>query len=496
MNDQKPLRIAIAGFQHETNTFMPTRAGFHEFEISDSWPGMVFGNDVIASTRGINLPIAGAAEWAARHAHIEIIPILWCAAEPSGKVTDDAFDRITTHIAEALAAIPDLDGLYLDLHGAMVTESFDDGETEIIRRIRAVLPDTPIAVSLDLHANISAAFVDAVELITVFRTYPHLDMAETGARAISRLVDWIGGQHLVPSFQQVPFLIPLHAQFTGNGPCADLYDQLGDANDPNGYTEIALGFTAADIADCGPSVLSYAPKKNAADAQAKNTLQAICNLRDEFDRTLLTPASAVERAMHIEGEGPVVLADVQDNAGAGASSDTTGILHALANAHVPSALLGMICDADVAATAHARGDGNTLSATLGGKSGIPGDAPFHAEFNVMALRDGAIPYTGEMYGGSIAEIGPSCLLTYQTDNGAIWITVSSMRTQCLDRGLFTHFGVDPLDFQIVVVKSTVHYRADFEPGSRAILNVGAPGGFICDLEKLDYQNLRSEVAKK
>ncbi|MEM6422636.1 MAG: M81 family metallopeptidase, partial [Pseudomonadota bacterium] len=121
-------RIAIAGFQHETNTFAPQSTTLEDFEIADSWPGMLHGADVITGTAGINLPVAGFAEAAAADPSVALIPLLWCAAEPSGPVTAAAFDHIAGLILDRARAAMPLDGLYLDLHGAMVTEACDDGE--------------------------------------------------------------------------------------------------------------------------------------------------------------------------------------------------------------------------------------------------------------------------------------------------------------------------------------------------------------------------------
>ena len=186
---------------------------------------------------------------------------------------------------------------------------------------------------------------------------------------------------------------------------------------------------------------------------------------------------------------------MQDNAGAGASSDTTGLLKALCAGGADQALLGVLCDPETAALAHAAGEGQVIEAELGGKSGLRGDSPFSARFRVEGLSDGRIAYTGEMYGGGLAEIGPSCLLSLADADGQISVVVSSERTQCLDRAFFTHFGVEPLDMRIVCVKSTLHFRADFETGSSAVWNVAAPGWFPCALETVDFQNLRPGVRK-
>lgn len=487
-------RIAIAGFQHETNTFVPFRTGFGEFRMADSWPRMLRGTEVISGTRGMNLPVAGAIEHAQGVGGLEVVPILWCAAEPGGLVTDDAFDRIVELILEGLANAGPIDGIYLDLHGAMVTETHFDGEGALLARIRSRFgTDLPVAVSLDLHANLSAEIVDHADAITVYRTYPHLDMAETGGRAMQELLRRIDGAARRAAFRQAPFLVPLHAQFTGDGPCARLYRLLGRL--PSGadeHVELAMGFTAADIPDCGPSVVAYAGTTQRAAELADLVMSDLRRSEQEFDAPLLDPRDAVRSAMALAGT--VVIADVQDNPGAGAASDTTGLLIALVEEQANNALLGVMCDPETAAKAHGVGAGATFRAGLGGKSGPEGQTPFEANFRVLGTSDGKLAYSGEMYGGGVAEVGPSCLLSVEDIPGDIRIVVSSVRTQCLDRAFFTHFSVDPADAKIVCVKSTVHFRADFEPISSAILNVAAPGLFPCRLADVNYVNNRKAVA--
>lgn len=480
------MRIAIAGFQHETNTFAPALAGFEDFRVADSWPGMLQGADVVSGTRGLNLPIAGMATEADRLGGIEVTPVLWCAAEPSGPVSDAAFERIGSMMIDGLRDAGPLDAVCLDLHGAMVTESLDDGEGELLFRLRQALgPEMPIGLSLDLHANISARMVDLATLITIYRTYPHLDMAETGARCLRETVRTLHGTRRFKSFRQAPFLVPLQAQFTGAEPCRALYQDLDDvAESDDEFVELAMGFTAADIPDVGPCVVATAGTQTRADALAEAMLTRLIAAETRFDTELLEPSEAVRAAIAPHLQGPAILADVQDNSGAGATADTTGLLQALVDCGARRALLGVLCDPETAALAHAVGEGNSFQGSLGGKSGLPGQTPFRGRFNVLFLSDGQIAYAGEMYGGGIVSIGPSCLLSVEGIAGDIRIVVSSRRTQCLDRAFFTEFGEDPSQWDIVCVKSTAHFRADFQTDGGLILNVAAPGAFPCRLSEI------------
>lgn len=488
-------KIAIAGFQHETNTFGATKAHFGDFEMADAWPPLLKGDAVLSGTAGINLPIAGFVEEAEAGGDCELIPLLWCSAEPSSFVTDTAFERIAQLILDGISSAAPLDGIYLDLHGAMVTESHQDGEGELLRRIRnRVGPDLPLVVSLDLHANVTASMVQHASALTIFRTYPHLDMAACGARAAQVLRQLLAGTTLFKSFRQLPFLIPLHAQDTGAEPCRSLYQGLGavaDARLP--YAEIAMGFPPADIVDAGPSVVGYAETQAAADTLCQETFQALLDAEGAIGVTMLSPAQAAQRAIASNAKRPIVIADVQDNPGAGATSDTTGLLRALVAQKAKGAVLGLLHDPKAAERAHAVGVGAYFDAALGGQSGLHDDAPYHGRFIVEALSNGQFAFTGEMYRGSIADIGRAAVLRVDLPGADIRVVISEKRCQCLDQAIFRHFGIALEQQRIIVVKSTVHFRADFESLADEILVAEAPGLNFCRPDKIPYQNLRSGV---
>lgn len=485
-------RIAIAGFQHETNTFAPGRAGMAEFEMADSWPALLTGPEVIEGTRGMNLPIAGFAAAAGEVPGITLVPILWCAAEPSGPVTDDTFDTIAGRIADGVRQAGAVDAIYLDLHGAMVTESHEDGEGALLHRLRELAgPELPVVVSLDLHANLTADMVRLASAICIYRTYPHLDMAETGARAFAALQAQLRGQRPAKAFRQVPYLVPLHAQHTGSDPVRGLYAGLDRfADGPSTYAELALGFTAADIADTGPAIVAYAPSEGEANRMADTVLADMLAVESRFDCALLSPATAVARAMAVPTGRPVVIADVQDNPGAGGTADTTGLLRALVDLGATGAILGLMHDPELAKAAHHAGAGAFITGAMGGRSGIPGDRRFIGQFRVETLSDGQCHYTGEMYGGGVATLGPSAVLRVIDGKSDIRVVVTSIRNQCLDRAQFSHLGLRPETARIVCVKSTAHFRADFEPLAREVLLVNAPGAFPCVLSDVVYKKLR------
>ena len=252
-------RVAVGGFLHETNTFATSRATYASFEEGGGWPGLLLGDAVVSGTQGVNVSIAGllasrqAQDW-------DLLPTLWCAASPSGPVTEDAFERIAGELLARLRSLLPLDAVYLDLHGAMVTETTDDGEGELLGRVRSVVgPGVPVVASLDLHANVTPAMVARADLLVGFRTYPHVDMAETGQRTAVGLARLLAGERLVPSLRQLPFLIPIIAQCTDIEPNRGIYATVRAIEaETDALPSWFPGFPAADFPHCRPTVVCYA----------------------------------------------------------------------------------------------------------------------------------------------------------------------------------------------------------------------------------------------
>jgi len=221
----KRPKIAIAGFQHETNTFAPMPTPFEEFERGGAWPGITTGQGVIDAFAPLNVPVGG---FICAAGDMDLVPILWAGAEPAGYVEQAGFDRIAGMIVDAVAGARDLDGVYLDLHGAMVTDAHEDGEGELVRRIREVVgPYLPIAVSLDLHGNLTPEFAAMASSVAIYRTYPHIDMAETGARAAALLrAELDRGSPFARAYRQVGFIPPINEQSTMREPGGRLYGML------------------------------------------------------------------------------------------------------------------------------------------------------------------------------------------------------------------------------------------------------------------------------
>ncbi len=489
-----PGMIAVAGFQHETNTFAPMNAPYEEFVKADAWPGLTIGEDLFDAMAGKNLPLAGFLE-VAQQSGCGIEPLLWCSAEPSSYVTPDAFDRIAAMICDGLSKAGPLDAVYLDLHGAMVTETCEDGEGELLARVREVVgADTPVVASLDLHANLTHRMVDLADGLTVYRTYPHVDMAATGRRAFELLERCLSGSGRFKAYLKIPFLLPLTAQCTNFEPCRSIYKKLeGLENEAVWTADFAAGFPPADIRECGPAVYACGSDRDAAELAVQSLYRRVVSAEPEFEFALKTPDEAVRMAMDSAYDGPVVLADVQDNPGAGGSSDTVGLLQALVRNRARGAVLAILDDEAAAHTALRRGRGGVVDIELGGKSGQAGQTPFKGSFVVEHATEDKFVCSGAMYRGMVADIGPLALLRVNDSGCDVHVIVGSERMQCLDLAVFDHMGIDAARQKILAIKSTVHFRAEFDRISADTLLVEAPGANPCRLLDLPYENLRSGI---
>jgi microcystin degradation protein MlrC len=487
------MRIAIGGVQHETNTFASTRATWADFVAADAWPGLARGQALFEAVKGINLPIAGFIEAAQRAGH-ELRPLSWCSAQPSGPVTSDAFERIAALLIEDLLAQGQLDAVYLDLHGAMVAEHLDDADGELLLRLRrAAGGATPVIASLDLHANVSDVMLTNASLLVGYRTYPHVDMAATGARAANTLPHLIGRPPLVRTRRSLDFLIPLTWQSTLMAPMKELMERAASLKGGGVLAlELTAGFPLADVADAGPCVFGYGTDESVEKA-VETLAAAVAAAEPQFAGRFWSVQDAVDHAVELSqvGMGPVILVDTQDNPGAGGNADTMHLIKALVERDVPSAVAGLICDAAVARAAHAAGIGASLRASLGARSAWQGESPLEAEFRVEALGDGRFTGTGPFYRGARMELGPMALLAL----GGVRIAVASRKQQAADQSMFRHLGVDPAAARILVLKSSVHFRADFASLASDILVVTAPGPSPADPKELPFRKLRPGVRR-
>lgn len=482
-------RVALAGFLHETNTFAPTKARMEDFVQGGGYMPLARGHALVEQGKGINLGIGGAVSFA-ESAGWDMVPILWTGAIPSAHVCKDAYETITSEIISGIVAAGPLDGIFLDLHGAMVAEHEDDGEGHLLMRLReAVGPEVPIVAALDLHGNITRDMVDAADVLVGFRTYPHVDMAETGSRAAAQLDALMArGKPFAKAFRRLPFLVPIAWQSTRAEPAQGIYDLVSQTEAGQvASASFFFGFPAADFPGCGPTVVCYAQTKAVADTAADTIKQAVLAAEPALAGQTYDPNEGVIEAMRIARTAtrPVIIADTQDNPGAGGDSNTTGMLRALVRQGAQRAALGNMVDPNAAAKAHEAGVGAQIDIALGGFSNIPGDAPFEARFTVETLSDGKLIASGPFYGGAPLDLGPSACLRI----GDVRIVVISNKAQMADQEMYRFVGIEPTTQAILVNKSSVHFRADFDAIAQTILTCTAPGPMPVSPASLPFTNL-------
>ena len=489
-------RIGIAGFLHETNTFASSRASFDTFVEADAWPGLLVGEEIFGAVSGVNLAIDGFIR-ETRAAH-QLVPLLWASANPSGPVTQDAFEAIAFMLDRMIRDAGPLDALFLDLHGAMVSEHLEDGEGELLKRLRQRLGGAiPIVAALDFHANITPAMIEHASALLSYRTYPHVDMAQTGQRAARLLERLLAGAVLHKGYRQLPFLIPMPWQSTLTEPMRGLVALGTSLVSEQVYTvEFVPGFPLADIYHSGPSVLAYGSDRAALELALDSLTQAVSARQADFGGHLYAPAEAVAEALAFglrSSAGSMILADTQDNPGGGGGGDTTDLLHELLRKKASRVCAGVLCDAAFTEAATRAGVGAVIQTSLGAQCGV-GAPPLRESFEVLSLGSGRFTGTGPFYLGCQMDLGAMARVRCGGPQG-IEIVVSSRKQQAADQAMFRHVGADPADYRILVLKSSVHFRADFAALADEILVVAAPGVNVADLRQLHYEKLRPGMVR-
>ena len=485
-------RIAIAGFMHETNCFVPEATDFENFANPPDRPGILRGERILEEFAERGASTAGFLNGS--DGNHEIAPLLWTSTTPGGYVTKGAYERIAGEIIALLSEALPVDAVYLDLHGAMVSEEFEDGEGELLRRVRAVIgEEAPIAISLDYHANVTEHMVRHADAILPYWTYPHVDQFDTGKRAaeaMKRLL--IDGRPQGRALRHLPFLLPLNFQCTLVEPSKSIVEAAAArlSEDMLSLAYLA-GFPPGDLRECGPTVSAHAYRQEEADTAVDEIAQMVALKEAEFAEPLLSPDEAVKEAMRLAAGAskPIVVADTQDNPGCGGTADTVGMLEALVMNDAQNAIFGVVRDPAAAAAAHDAGVGAELDLDLGGMADLDGVVPYHGRFKVEVVNDGKYQTTGPVAQGKRYDVGPSALLSI----GGIKVAVGTHRVQAHDRSVFENFGVVLQDLDIIVLKSTAHYRAHFDPIADTTFAAIAPGGHGANPADFPYGKLRPGV---
>ena len=482
------MRFFVAMVSHETNTFSPIRTDRAQFEARE----LRYGGEILEAYRGTETCLGGMIDGATARG-VTLVPSLAAAASPAGRVAKEFYGEARDRLVADLRGAGPLDGILLDLHGAMVVEGLDDGEGDLLGAVRAVVGATiPIAVTLDFHANVTRTMVETATLLHGYKTYPHVDMAARGREAVARLVE-IAGARVRPTvaYRQPAMLPPIAGQLTTRGPMRRLYD-LADAMEARpGVLSISIfaGFPLADIPDAGLSIYVATDGDQAlADALADDLAATAWAMRREFLHRALPLPDAVARALALDGR-PVVLADIADNTGGGGAGDTTEVLRELLRVGARGVTVACLWDPAAVRACVEAGVGATLTVAVGGKVDPGHGAPLSVSGRVRTLSDGRFLHRGPMFRGLEGRLGPTAVL----DVNDVKIILISRRWQTLDPEMIRFVGIDPMAEKILVVKSSIHYRAAFEPIARAILEVDAPGLSSSNLERFTFTRVRRPI---
>lgn len=479
------FKILSAEIAHETNTFNIVPTTLQAFR--DRY--FLKGAQAISARGDQNTELAGLLDtgrdygWDIRH-------VISAAAGPGGVVSSDAFASLTDDLFAA--ADRDWDGIFLMLHGAMVTDFCQDGDGETLRRLREkVGPDVPIAVTLDPHANVSAGMCEHAQILVSYTTYPHLDFRSTARRAAELLQRTMTGE-IAPVTLRAhrPMLEEANGGRTDMGPMIERHAQARAFEMRKGVYAISINgaFPCADIAEVGPTVLITCDGNTAAhQAIAEELADDIWTRRRDSLNTYLTCADAADIAASWNGSaGPLVIADYSDNPGSGAYGDGTNLLWALLDAGIDDCCFGPLVDAKAAASLQSVPIGKTVTLDIGGATAPDfGGGPLRLTGIVKWAGDGRVVGSGPMLGGLERSFGPTAVLQI----AGIDILIVSIAHQMLDLMQFETFGIDPAKKSVVALKSMQHFRAAFTPIAGRI--IVCDSGALCTLNyaTLDYQHV-------
>ena len=481
------MRIAIGGISHETSSFAKVRTTLADFE---SGFGLFRGQDVIRRFTGANICAGGFIDGAKAHG-FEVMPLLWGFAYPSGLIVREDYESLKREFIDRLRQAESeggpVDGVLLDLHGAMVVEGIDDGDGDFIEAVRGVVGShRPIIVTLDLHGNHTQRRVDAATAIIGFDTYPHIDMAERGREAADLIVRTIRGDvRPVMSLRQIPLFWNTPTQVTAHPPMNEVMQRVHDLESRTGILSITLatGFPWSDVPDVGASVIVVA---DGSESLAKATAEELASWIWENRERWHCPPKSVREAIR-EGEQvdrfPIVLADHADNTGGGSPGDSTEIVRTFLELGLTDALILYIVDPEVAQQAHTAGVGQRITVSVGGKSDPIQGSPVIMNAEVMAISNGDFTYDGPMYAGLTGNMGCSAWLKQD----GVSVVVVTAHEQPLGPAFAKTLGIDCPSMRYIAVKSAAHFRASFEQFAGTILNVDAQAIHTHDFKKLPYQ---------
>jgi microcystin degradation protein MlrC len=468
-------RVLIAELKQETSTFNPAPTCYYDFRIMD-------GPDVITSYRSTKTEISGAIDVFEADGRIELVPTLAAASVSGGPIVTADLDRLLGEFAEAVSEHRDVDAAYICLHGAMAGEDEDDPEGRVLTDIRSILGDSPIVVSLDLHAVITDRMVDAADILVPFHTYPHVDQYETGERAARNLIRLLDGT-VKPTTARVklPMLVRGDELITATGRFGEAIRMCQAVEDSAAglAAGVIIGNAFTDVPALQTNVLVTTNNDPAAaDREAERIGRFMWENRELFQADLTSLDDAIATAL--DSQGLVVFSDAADATASGASGDSNAILKGLLAARFPKRALVPIVDAPAVAAAFDVGVGEVLDVPLGGTRDPGRFQPVTVKARVKSLHDGDFAYED----GTAAEAGMVAVLV----SGTIHILATERSVYVVGRRVFQAHGLEPADFDLVVVKSPNGFRTWYESIASKIVPVDVPGSTSANLKSLPFQH--------
>lgn len=490
------MKLVIAQMKHETNTFSPVPTPLARFAVHGDVP--LEGDAAVAAARGTGSALAAfieLAEQAGAHYSVPVAASAW----PSGPVHDEAFEHIAARICAAVAA--GCDGVLLDLHGAMVTQTHEDGEGELLRRIRAIAPDVPIGLALDMHTNLYDAMGDQASVIAGYQTYPHVDMHGTGLRAGRALIGLLQGRvRPTQAFGRMPMLPHVMRQGSDDSPNREIQARCREMEAQGALcASVFVGFPNADIAYAGLSAVVVTDGDEAQARRWRDELLAMAwSARADFVYQPESLAESMARARALDaakpaGSGPIVLLDHSDNCASGGTMDTMTVLGAILDAGFEGVAAFAIFDPEAARAMQAAGVGAEVSLALGGKLDMPAiglrGAPRTVTGRVKLVCDGRYRNQGPMAAGEENDMG----LTAVLDTGRVQIVVISNHVEPHDLAAFTAVGINPQRQRFLMLKSRVHWRAGLRALAHAVVECAGTGVCTSDYELLAFKRVRRPI---
>jgi microcystin degradation protein MlrC len=483
------MRLLLAMMKHETNTFSPIPTDLQRFR---DW-GLHEGPAVVEAYAGTNHPL-GAYLDLAREAGAEVVTPIAAEAMPSGPVQKQAYDTIVGRILDALEG-GGFDAALLDLHGAMVAEEEPDGEGALLERMRAIAPELPIAVTLDMHCNLSERMVANSTAMVGYKTYPHVDMYEVGAQAGRILLRTLAGEVTpVMVWGDVPLLAQTLRMGTADAPMGPIQKLTREAEQGAVLAATLFGgFPLADVPEARvTSVVVADGDRAAAEAARDRLLEAAWSAREDFIYGGEPLDQAIARAKEIEA-GPVVLLDHADNVGSGGTEDCMAVIAAVLAHGLSDVAVAAVWDPGAVIEMAGAGVGAEVTLDLGGKTEMPSvgetGRPLRLTGRVRALTDGRWTVRGPMYTGIEVSTGPTAVF----ESGGVRIVVISKHHEPWDLGIFTSVGIEPQHCHYLLLKSRIHYRAGFAPLAKATITCDGTGVTTSDNARLAFERVRRPI---